>query len=236
MVAASTKDAEPTAIRPDGDPRLVLADCCEQKASCRFQLVHCDYLVRATFVAVHDEWVELQVFWNPGDERIHTQAICCVSFPFGNTCCAFLGCVIDVRHPQPGEIRVFAAIPKQLMVSNLRHKFRVPIVEQAGLETIVRTSQKREFPVIARDITEQSMEVEFAPTDDHGLSVGAMVQIELRFRKDDVQKMAEVRRITGLRCGLSFCGSQEVNGQHTDARLHSLVVSLQQVWLKNRLS
>jgi hypothetical protein len=217
------------------DSAAILKECCEQSVACRLQLVHCVYSVSATFFTLHEEWVEM-VLPKDGESHLIQHAICCISFTYGTSYCAFLGCLVDVRQHTPGKVRIVATFPKQLTVTNLRQSFRVPVIESSGLETIIRTFDAQEFHVVAHNITESGMEVEFPERTDYGLTPGASVSVELRFRGEIVLRSAEVRRISENYCGLVFASPLDVQSQNAAARMRGIVLSLQQMWLKSRLN
>ena len=67
-----------------------------------------------------------------GDSRLVENAICCISFSYGASQCAFVGCIIDVRRSVPGEVRIVVRFPKLLVTTNLRQSFRVPVIGEVG--------------------------------------------------------------------------------------------------------
>ena len=230
-----SRSSEVDGMRYSLDSTRILTECCEQSATCRFQLVHCVYSVHATFVAMHEEWIELQMPPNEGESPLIQHAICCISFSYGTSYCAFLGCLIDVRRMVPGELQIVVTFPKQLIVTNLRQSFRVPVVEKSGFETLIRTLKDEEYSVIARDITEGGIEVEFPPGTDPGLTIGSTISVEMRFKGEVVQRAATVRRTVDNRCGVAFVNAQDDNAQRQASRMRGMVLSLQQLWLRSRL-
>jgi hypothetical protein len=67
------------------------------------------------------------------------------------------------------------------------------------------------------------------------MSVGMTVDVELRFRGECVHKKGEVRQISGAKYGLAFSSLEDEQDRRQDARLNGFVLSLQQLWLKNRI-
>lgn len=235
LTSTTNRSADAGGTRNSLDSRGILRECCEQSAICRFQLVHCAFLTHATFVAMREEWLEIRMPSQDGESSLIQHAICCISFSYGTSYCAFLGCLVDVRRRSNGDFLVFVTFPEQLVVTNLRHAFRVPVIEKAGLETIIHTWQNQEFTVIARDITEEGIEVELPGKSDPGLAVGASISVELKYRGEVVRRSAEIRRIIGKHCGIAFVGAQDDQGQNQSSRLRGIVLSLQQLWLRSRL-
>lgn len=235
VTAAPSRAGELGGTRYSMDAPKILAECCEQGTLCRFQLVHCEFSESATFCSTHDDWTELAMASTKGDEPIQLHSISCVSFSYGNSYCAFLGCLIDVRRPEPGELRIVVTTPSSLTVTNLRQSFRIPVIDQAGLETTIRTSEQKEFFVSARDISESGLEIEFAPETEHRLCVGASIIVKLKYRGEIVQRVAQVRRLFGDRCGIFFGNPTDEETRRQAAAMRGIALSLQQFWLRNRL-
>ncbi len=235
----ATKTSTRAVDRSDAEHSLdsskVLTECCQQGTACRFQLVHSGYSAPAIFVPILAQGIELQISSDEMGEPLLPQAICCISFPYRTTFCAFLGCIVDVRQPKSKVRRVIVSVPQQLTTTNLRQSFRVPIIQHSGLETVVRTADNQQFVVDTHDIAQAGLEIEFAEGDPPRLSVGQSLSVELRFRGEVVQRTGDVRRIQGNRCGLLF-GQNPDDGDHQQAaRMNGIMLSLQQMWLKSRL-
>lgn len=223
------------------DPRhmgtaAILDDCCANSVVCRFQLAHSGDSMTASFHSQSRQGIEFVVSPPENGRFPRSQAIVCVSFPFRTSFCAFLVCVTDVQQLNSGKCLVVSTVPEDVTITNLRQSFRVPVIRHSGLETILRTSDDQTFHVNALDIAESGIEVEFEAGTDSGLAVGSSVIVELRFRGEVIQRTAEVRRIYADRCGLYFENSADESGHRVAARLHGLVLAIQQLWLKSRLS
>lgn len=236
FTSTSNRSADVGGMRYSLESARILAECCEQSANCRFQLVHCVYSLHATFVSLHDEWIEILLPSKDGESYLIQHAICCISFSYGTSYCAFLGCLVDVRQDSPGHVRIVVTFPKQLTVTNLRQSFRVPVVDNAGLETTIRTATDREFRVIAHDITESGMEFELPAGIDPGFDAGSQLTVELRFRDEVVVRPAEIRRKIENRCGVAFSSPVDEQAQQQATRMRGIVLSLQQLWLRSRLN
>ena len=217
------------------DVRNVLQDCCERQASCCFKLIHNGFVAPATFVSLHQDTVELQIAVDVDDESPLPRSITCVSFSYRSKFCAFLGCLIEVLPVQGGTQRVLASIPPQLVATNLRQSFRVPVIENSGLETLLQLANQSWRVVQARDIAETGIEIEYAGGDSPELKVGDAVLIELRFRDETVQKSGQIRRISPSRLGVAFDSTSNEHDTLGEGQLSRITLLLQQLWLKNRL-
>ena len=67
------------------------------------------------------------------------------------------------------------------------------------------------------------------------LPMGTVLEIVLQFRQEQLHLTGEVRRQQGLHCGLLFIATSGAEAHQQSARLHNLVVLVQQYWLKSRL-
>ena len=235
MVTATKVSTPDTEIRYALDSEKLLSECCDQNIECRCQFVHSGDSMQAIFVGLDERGVELKIPLEEACKSLHPKSICCVSFPYRTSFCAFVGCLLDVYQQESGERRLVATFPGEVTVTNLRQAFRVPVLPDAGLEAIVRLPDKRAFNVAAQDIAEGGMEVEFARDDKHGLMVGMHVAVQLKFRDKTVVRKAEVRRVVAPRCGLYFGSPSDNDGRRQAAAMHAIMLSMQQLWLKNRL-
>jgi hypothetical protein len=235
LTTTFTRTAETNDARNSDDATKVLSECCEVNAACRLQFAHNGYSARATFVALRPQGIELRLSAEENDEPLLPQAICCVSFPYKTTFCAFLGKLDEVHQLSSGGCRVVATTPKQLTTTNLRQSFRVPVNTEAGLVTTVRMPDDQAFVVQTRDIAESGLEIEFSRKDHPELTVGATLIAELQFRGEVVQRKCEVRRVAGKQCGLLFCRQPNEDEQRPADRMNGMLLSLQQLWLKSRV-
>ncbi len=217
------------------DPTSILNECCDLRSTCRFQLVHNGSPFRAIFLGMRPNGIELDIPTEGRAERLQTEAICCVSFPFRTSLCAFLGCLVDVQTQISGERRVITTIPKQLTITNLRRSFRVPVIQHAGFEATIRLADSRLLSVNVCDVTEAGINVEFSADDHPNLSVGIAVGVEVRFRGELIQKKGEVSRLSGSHCIIVFASPMFEEDRREEDRWRETVSSLQKLWLKSRI-
>ena len=213
----------------------ILSECCEQETSCRLQLVHSGHSVHATLQSLSKNGVLLRVALDDHSDELRPHALCCVAFPHRASLCAFLGCLLESHNQDSAGREVVIEMPQLLTVANLRQSFRVPVVHQSGLQVLFRLPDQRELVAEALNIAETGIEVEFAAKDNPpALAAGTAVDVELRFRDELVQLTGEVRRHQGT-CAVMFAKPEGDGPQRQVARLHGMVLSLQQLWLKSRL-
>jgi hypothetical protein len=218
----------------DQDPVILLGECCEKEAECRFHLVRSGHSFRATFLFMRPDHVELRLTTDDCHEWFDRNALCCVSFSYRTSFCAFLGSVIDGQRPDSSERRVAVTIPAQLTITNARQSFRVPVLPNSGLESTARLPGDSWRPVRIRDLSATGAAIEF-PTEPPELLVGARLKVELRFRGGSVQMIGEIRRHTDSTCAVAFASPDGDLEQQRATQLHGMVLSLQQIWLKSRL-
>lgn len=229
----STRPADVIDSQKYCDAGKVLTDFCDQKLVGRFELIHSGYSTSATLTNLYPQGLELRVHTEDKSEPLLLSSICLITFASGATIYAVLGHLIDVRQPKNGERRVVVSIPRQLMTTNLRQSFRVPVIKESGLQTIVRLGDQRQFQASACDIAEAGIEIEFKLGDHPELSVGTVLELELHFRDEVYTRKGEVRRVVGRRCGVLF--HEKIENGKLDTRINSLVLALRQLWLKNRI-
>jgi len=237
MIEPSPSDRAMTSgrLQQPVEASLILSECCEQEVSCRLQLVHSGHCVRATLQSLSKHGVLLRVALDDHSDELRFHALCCVAFPHRSSLCAFLGCLLEIRNPDSAGREVVIGMPQLLAVTNLRQSFRVPVVHQSGLQVLFRLPDQRELVAEALNIAESGIEVKFAAKDNPPvLAAGTAVGVELRFRDELVQLTGEVRRHQGT-CAVEFAKPEGDGPQRQAVRLHGMVLSLQQRWLKSRL-
>lgn len=218
---------------PASNHEKILAECCEQKRTCRFQMVHNGFSASASFAVLQPNEITLLVSRSDAALLV-PQAICCVSFPHNGTYCAFLSNLLDVRENNFASRKISVAVPKQLVSTNLRQSFRVPIVPEAAFEAAVSLADDQWMTVRAIDIAQTGLEVELPESDTASLSIGDIVNSEFRFHEDVVRHYCEVKRVSGRRIGLAFVVADEEEDRVKANVVSNIVISLQQVWLRNR--
>ena len=123
------------------------------------------------------------------------------------------------------------------MTTNLRQSFRVPVIKDSGLRSLIRTADDQTYDdVVVRDIADAGIEIEFSVGNVPELTVGRFLDVELRFRDETIQRRGEVRRVTGNKVGLAFNPQPEDEQENQQAiRMNGLVLAIQQLWLRSRL-
>ncbi len=227
---------EVTAPQRETDALPILNDSCAFATSCRLQLVHSGHSVTATLRSATASGLVLRIAKDDHSDELYPHALCCVAFPYRTSLCAFLGCLLEIRNSDETGREVVVAVPQRLVVTNLRKSFRVPVVSDSELLVILKLADQPSWNVTAGNIAETGIEVDF-PTDRDvpTLPLGTVVEVELHFRQEQLRLTASVRRQKGPQCGLLFVAATGAEAQHQTERLHGIVLSLQQLWLKSRL-
>ena len=147
----------------------------------------------------------------------------------------FLSNLIEVAEYDRDHQNVTLSVPKQLVTTNLRQSFRVPVLPEAEFEASLFLTDDQCLAVTAIDVAQAGLEIELLNENDAALSVGSVVTTELRLNGETVRRPCEVRRIAGRRIGLSFVTSHEEVDLEMATTISSMVISLQQVWLRSRV-
>ena len=212
-----------------------LSKQCEKRTPCQVQLIPQELVIRAYFQKLTHETTELCVVdTNLQIEQLILHSICCVSFPTQNSYCAFLGCLAAVYGHSHEERRLTVTYPSQLMVTNLRHSFRIPVGHNAGLGVRLGLPGHSPVSVTARNLAESGIEVELA-AEWLPLAVGSIVNVQLCFQGGSIDRVAEVRRLADDSCSLMFHHPMDDQSKQQSMSFQKLIRTLQQLWLKNRL-
>lgn len=223
-------DRSSQAIRP----AAVLNECCAQAVACQLHLLHSGQVIDASFHLTTGSRTILLVAGSQHYEALQPDALCCVAFPFQHLMCAFLACVKVVR-AGANAIEVHFEQPPTLMMTNLRNSYRVPVVRDTDVEVSVRLKDGTRICGEVSNISDSGMELNL-PCDDPRLLIDVEVHCELKFREDYIDLPAIVRRRDGSRRGLQFLLVRTPESRQKVLTLQRIVRSLEQVWLKSRLT
>lgn len=215
-------------------PLPLLHDCCEQTTSCRLHLLHTGDQVPAMFQAVSQRQLIVRVAESYQAASLHVDALCCISFPVQQSFCAFLGRVTGNVMTAAGAEIAFT-LPQVIESTNLRRSFRVPIVQEAHVELVVCTRGRMRLSALPVNASDSGLEAQLT-TDEAPIEVNDPVRLDIRFRKDMVELPAVVRRREASRFGFELDLPAIPDSRERLAAWQRMVRSLEQVWLKNRLS
>lgn len=214
--------------------KKILIDCCDQKRACRFLMLHSGFSAKAIFAAFNTNDVTLLVSREEATTLI-PQAICCVSFPHNGSYCAFLSNLIEATEGNADHFKATLSLPNQLVTTNLRQSFRVPVLPEAEFKAAISPNDDQWFAVIPIDIAQTGLEIELGEKTEFAPAIGDVVNAEFGLNAETVRRRCEVRRIAGPRVGLSFVESDDKADLEKATAISSMVISLQQVWLRSRV-
>jgi hypothetical protein len=212
----------------------ILNECCGRAASCRLHLLHSGHVIDATFDTLGADRLVLHVGTCQRDDMLLPAALCCVAFPFQQSLYAFIGCLNKVRDGD-AALEVHFDVPATMAVTNLRGAFRVPVVRGAGLELTVLLGDGTRISADALNVSETGAEIGLSSDDDR-LAVDTEVQFELRFRDEQIELSAIVRRRQQLHRALQFTTPHPPDSRRKLVALQRIVRLLEQHWLKSRLA
>ncbi|MBM4076115.1 MAG: hypothetical protein FJ267_10760 [Planctomycetes bacterium] len=104
-----------------------------------------------------------------------------------------------------------------------------------GLHSTVRVVEKQPIQVTPINIAETGIEIESEHLGDFGVDLGCAIQIGLDFQQKTIDLSGVVKRRRGSRFGIMFTHPPDSWTTRKADQLHSLVFSLQQMWLKSRI-
>lgn len=215
-------------------PLSLLHECCEQGTSCRLHLPHTGDQIPAMFQAVRHRQLILRVAESYQAGSFHVDALCCISFPVHQSFCAFLGCVTGFE-TTGGGANIEFNLPQEIESTNLRRSFRVPVVREAHVELMVCLRGRARLTALPVNASDSGLEAQLA-TDEELIEVNDPVRLDIRFRKDLLELPAVVRRREASHFGFELDLPQIPESRERLAAWQKMVRSLEQVWLKNRLS
>lgn len=222
--------------RQEVDVGSVLKDSCEAGTTCRVMFVHSGQSMPAVLESVEGSRVQVRIACDALENGIVPRSLVCLSFPHRASLYAFFACILDVYSTEGSRTSLFVERPSRLTVVNLRRSFRVPVVFQSGLQADACVCGRQSVSVNALNVAETGIEFEFAPSDNPPvLEVGTPIKLTLRFRNEFVEMAGEVKRHQGQSCAVMFTSAMDAALQSDDSRWHTIVVALQQLWLKSRL-
>jgi PilZ domain len=234
--SSSSSLADANLPQREAEAMPILVESCLQGTVSRLQLVHSGHPVTASLRSVSPRGLVLRVADADHDDNLVQHTLCCISFPYRTSLCAFLSPLIELQGLTGYSRDVTLAVPDRLIVSNLRRSFRVPVVHNSSLEVKLLRADQPAVRVITHNFSETGIEIEFAnEPDSQSYLVGTTLVVELLFRSETLQLTGIVRHREDLLCGLSFQLDSTSPHARVQTKLHGIVLSLQQLWLKSRL-
>jgi hypothetical protein len=212
----------------------MLVRCCEGSAAALIFPRDSQSGCSGRFVAVSDESVTLAV--DPECEKIGLHPLSPCLLVFNHECQTMAG-FSRVRVWKPGQFppELILELPSQLLTTESRTVFRVPVLVEHGLEVEVKAEDGRTWSVTGLDVSAGGMLIEFPSSSDPDFPVGTRIGIELRLEDKTASATGIVRHHHGSRYGLLFAESLQKGELIPEQQLRSLLTTLETRWLQNRL-
>lgn len=221
--------------RQHNDLRHVLDRCCRRKQLARLHVLHADETTEGVLSSLNGRELRVRVPAESGRLDLPVRAICCVSFADDDSHGAFLTLVEDVRKGADGVCDVTLSMPSEILTTNLRESFRVPIVAEMGLRVTLQTADGKVFAPRLNNIATTGMQVAFPQAVEPKWPLGTRLVVDLQWHEEHLALAAEVRRRSGARYGLTFVHEPAHDERHRRETLRRLVQRVQQHWLKVRV-
>ena len=119
--------------------------------------------------------------------------------------------------------------------SNQRQEYRVPVIQDAEIHAILKLTDHREFAVKVLDLTDVSIHVRFTTVEHPEVPEQAVVKVVVTFQGDSLSMRGMVCRVHGRERVILFDSPVNEEDFQDAARWHTIVRTLQQLWLKSRL-
>jgi hypothetical protein len=165
------------------------------------------------------------------DPAIRPLTVCCVSFNWATRARVFLEPVVDVV-PDTDGLRAIVRMPQEIVTTESRFSFRVPIVD-AGLRATVRMGEES----VRADVVDVSLtgaQIEFAKDEDPDFELDRVFDVELSLDNSRATQRATVRRRRGHSYGLFFENVLHRGRIVAPDDLVELVRCAEQRWLQQR--
>jgi len=133
-----------------------------------------------------------------------------------------------------GRHLVLVEAGQKLLRADARRTYRVPVIEEAGLQAVVRGADNARYFIEAHDISQGGLggELVDAPTDV--LPLGEPAQVALRCGKNRVWLDAEVRFRRGNMIGLFFPGVWHRDELEAPPELRAIVRIVELAWVRHQ--
>ena len=183
-----------------------LQACCAQSQPALLVPLDDTAAYSAVFSGLTDESV---VFALPAEfaEAMFSQLdLCLVSFSSGGGTHAFFARVREWEHdPEPGDpMQLFLELPSEILSTNRRSLFRIPVLGDHGLEVKLTAEDERSWSVTPVDIGIGGILVSFPEGEDPELAIRTRLTVELQLADQAATLTGEIRHRRAGRYGLFF--------------------------------
>jgi hypothetical protein len=190
------------------------------------------------FAAASADGVTLVI--DPDAEEVCFESLsrCLVSFADMNGINAFFAQVRALEHEQDSEKAALLQLllPSQILSTECRSVFRVPVVPDHDLHVQLTTGDGRTWPVAPVDISMGGILISFPVGEDPGLGIGAQLTVQLCLGKEAMSLAGTVCHRRSRHYGLFFRDTLRRGEIVPCASLRAIVKQLETHWLQRRTS
>ena len=187
----------------------------------------------AVFDALTDEVLTMELKDAEAHTHFQNMGLVFVMYQMPSGANAFMVHVRDVYCE--GDVAQLNLLPPTNALSAKgRSVFRIPLIEDHGLEVRVVLDEGRAVVADGVDISIAGTQVQFPPEEDPQLRVGDVVGIELCHGLRSIQLNGLVRRRADAGYGFSFPGCMTEGELSPRPELQEMVAILQRHWLDHR--
>jgi len=209
----------------------MLATSCDALLSAVVILPDFDFTSHARFAELTDDSVSLDLVSDVTDEP-KLLATCTVSFYREGRAHIFISSVREFGRPNAGGFpRLVLRLPKQIVGTDVRETFRVPVVESAPLEVALTAGGGGPYQPRALDVSLGGMQLEFSADADPDLAVGTPCSVSLTLAKAVVELDGEIRRRSKHQYGVFFSGILKAGELRPPDTYRAIIIALERLWL-----
>jgi len=240
--SSATADTDPAdVVDPTGerlaDPAMaLLARLARTKATATMISLSNPASLTATFVRTQGNRITLQVN-SPSLTQLRVFGpLSCVMLAHvtGKHADIVVGTIIREPTMHNGRWLVLLEAGQQLLRANARRTYRVPVIEEAELEVVVRGADNRRFVLKAEDISQGGVGGELVGAPEDAMMLGRPAQVALRCGEHKIWLDAEVRFRRGPMIGLFFPGVWHRGELEAPAELRSIVGAVELAWIRRK--
>ena len=137
---------------------------------------------------------------------------------------------------QDGAWLVMLEVGNELLRTDARRAYRVPVLPESELQVLVRDQQGRRLRLVAEDVSQAGLGGELVEAPPGALPAGSTVQVAMRCAGTGVKVSlpAEVRARRDRFVGLFFPGVWHRGELEPPAELRSIVRQVEQTWIRRQ--
>ncbi|MCP4677601.1 MAG: hypothetical protein GY854_19215 [Deltaproteobacteria bacterium] len=227
------KKQPPKKTSEDNTPEKLQQLCDKQRYS-SIMLPDLGAIYEGCFFELCETSITIKVYSEVVTEPVRFGA-CCISYYQNNRSCVFISHVLEYNHDPAWDYpRLTIGLPNMVATTETRKAFRVPVIEDSGLELTLTTTDGQKSSPTAENISFGGLFVTYAQGDDPQLEVGSKIEAELRLLDHQVRVKSEIRSRREQSYGLFFFELVRDDDFDPPDSLRAIINVLERLWIQNK--